>query len=1594
MAKIVALRIKLDGDKKLLQQNAAIKVSFEEAVKALLAFNQNSDFDKKAQEALDLAKALDQVNQRLKEASKLSNDFKPPTPGTGGGSNKPRGGGGGRGGAPRGADYEKLIEQANKLREANGRAAQELRLLQRAIKEGVGDQSEDYKQAVARVVELKAQQQGLTNQVRKQVKAFEEQRFAVGSYKALNAELVRTRARFRELGEAEQDTIGKPLLARIKQLDKDLRGLDEKMGISVRNVGNYKSALDGLQNVFLKFAGIRVLGFGAEELVNINAEISDSVADVRKTTQLAVGDVAGYNDAVADLAQNLEGFDTRTSLADLLDISRIGGQLGIGSELVEQFKELKKSGDEAGAALALEGAREELEGFTAAIDQVNVALGDELKGGVEGISGDLGRLNELLGVRGELGVSGGILAIGSAINTLGAAGTAEGDKIVDFTKRMAGISQQAKFSAADMLGLGAALNEFGQSPEVAASALTQLLVKMGEDVPQFAKLAGLSVDEFSEILERNGNEALLAVLEGAGKAEGGLEALTEQLTAFGIDSVRATSVVGALTANTDRLRKVQSLANDQFKIARGELEGNLSITEEFNVKNQTLGAEIEKAKNQLIALVVDTGFQEFLATGVRGVTTLIQLLPVFGKFIKDNRGLLLAFGGALIALNAAAIATKASMIAAAFATARKAAADKIATISQWNLNAALNANPIGVVIGLVALLVGGIIYLADNFDTIKENIIGAWRAVKDFGDGTGILNKIVFGLTANIRAAIFVVENFSSIWAGLSAGAGQAIKNISAGFERLKIGAQILQLQLKKAFTFGGEAKKSVEREIGILKEARDRVKESVKPVAGAFTEAYAEAQRAAAEKAIAEERAKLNERKANARQSGKDVADAEAEGALNGAAEGEEKKNKLLEDARKRRANIEAAERGAEKKRRQKEENVARLEAERKEKERLKAIRKIRELEAGLAGDDTTSEVAKLEVEADTDIGELIGTPAQIVKATALIKAQLAVSIGELYAESRALLLEGANEDVESIGAGGILPSIDSIQNQADEISEALEEASNKLFDDQAARLKTSAQTTIDNLVGDPETVKAQGEAVRAQLAADLEALKLQREEANAELEEAELVRQVKVRELQLERIDQEEAAAEAAAARAISRRVKEVKDKAEAEKLTEEETKQELADFKDLLEEEEELRELEFNQKRLAILQEGSQEYLELATEIAKKEADINQEKADKILEQEKQLKKERQATLNQALNVASTFVTKSKEFLEKDEENRKEHGKKIKALSLAEVAINLIREIAGIKASNSVYPEPLGTIIKAAKVAEALIGAGIAVAQINAQEFSGGGDDVLSIKDPQSASAALSGLYVGGDGKVHQQGTKEPLVDSYTGNSVPVPVTMAQALEQPGVHTGLTGYVPEGHVFAVGAGYIPYEGEVIGAPHSQGGVKAVTSEGKVVELEGGELMLRNGKELYVINKTSTRLHRTRLNQLMRGSSTYSAERKAVASEINSAGGYGRAFSLPKMQEGGALLSSPISSTSALTTAPVAPPVPVVNGAGNDNAELIEQLENQSRVMEANIAALDAKTDAIYQRLITITVINDPKEMVKQGLAGIQEEEEVDGF
>ncbi|MDQ1088982.1 hypothetical protein [Siphonobacter sp. SORGH_AS_1065] len=458
-----------------------------------------------------------------------------------------------------------------------------------------------------------------------------------------------------------------------------------------------------------------VISFG-KEAVTSAAEMSDAMSDIEKATDMTSQEVEG-------LVENIRKIDTRTAVEDLNDIAVVAGQLGI--------------------------AKNEVLGFVESVDRAVVALGDEFSGGAEEVASKIGALQKLFKETKDLEAGKAINDIGSALNALGAAGSATAPVVADFATRMGQLGDLSP-QISQTLGLGAAFQEMGLTAEIAASGLSNILGNAAKDTAGFAKQIGITEVEFKKMINSSPNDVILklaASLKGMP-----VEEVTQRMAGLGIRSDEARKVMSLLKDQTDQVTKYQKLAAEEMK-------KGTSLTDEFNKKNTNAAAELAKMGKQLKD--ASTSFGQLLLPVVlkvgQALIAFVNTIASIPKFLNDNKASLALLTVGLVTFNAQAIAAAAASLAVAAAEKGRAIATSAMTVAQNALNVAMKANPIGLVISAIAALAAGLMYLYDHSQTVRASVSGLWNALqvglgvlKDFWNA---LKNMNFAEAANIWAS-------------------------------------------------------------------------------------------------------------------------------------------------------------------------------------------------------------------------------------------------------------------------------------------------------------------------------------------------------------------------------------------------------------------------------------------------------------------------------------------------------------------------------------------------------------------------------------------------------------------------------------------------------------------------------------------------------------------------------------------------------------------------------------------------------------------------------------------------------------------------
>ena len=405
----------------------------------------------------------------------------------------------------------------------------------------------------------------------------------------------------------------KQMQMQAKQLKTELEAVRAEGQAQQSWIGRTADWFNRMQGVILGvIAAVSGLTFTVKSCVEKFASMDEEMTNVRKYTGQTADEVERMN-------EDFKKMETRTAREKLNQLAGDAGRLGItASSMVEEF---------------VDGA-----------DKINVALGDDL--GDDAVK-DIGKLALMFGEDKTKGLRGAMLATGSAVNELAQNSSASAGYLVDFTARVAGVGKQAGFTQAQIMGLASVLDQNMQQDETAATAVQNLLAKMFQDSAKFAKIAGLNVKEFSKTLKEDANGALLQFL-AALRSKGGFAQLAPMFEEMKMDGSRATGVLTVLADKLDDIKVAQDLATKSYA------EGT-SIINEFNTQNESVQAQLDKAKKRFQDLAIELGQKLYPAARlcISSASLTVHILSSVIDFVAKYRTTLITLTATIIALTVA-----------------------------------------------------------------------------------------------------------------------------------------------------------------------------------------------------------------------------------------------------------------------------------------------------------------------------------------------------------------------------------------------------------------------------------------------------------------------------------------------------------------------------------------------------------------------------------------------------------------------------------------------------------------------------------------------------------------------------------------------------------------------------------------------------------------------------------------------------------------------------------------------------------------------------------------------------------------------------
>lgn len=340
----------------------------------------------------------------------------------------------------------------------------------------------------------------------------------------------------------------------LKDLKKEI---DDVTGAAHKQGGAWQTALKNLTAYVGLFQVFNAIKDTVTSAIKKNFEYSSSLTDIRKVSGLTMQDVN-------KLSEELAKIDTRTSVDGLAQLAYQGAKLGMGKYGVEGMKQ-----------------------FVAAADQINVAIGEEM--GEEALPA-LSKMVETMGLIPKMGIEKAMLATGSAMFKLSSTSTSTSTNIVEFAKRLTGVSRTAGITTDQLLALGSASDSLFLMPEVSATAMSKFIVALQKNHNLIEKDLGIQDGTIKRMYAAgNAMDAIVMVLEKM-RDKGNMNALGSIFKDLGSDGQRLITAMVTMSKNVDVLK-------DHLYESQEAFEEATAVTSEYTMQQQSAAGILDRANN-------------------------------------------------------------------------------------------------------------------------------------------------------------------------------------------------------------------------------------------------------------------------------------------------------------------------------------------------------------------------------------------------------------------------------------------------------------------------------------------------------------------------------------------------------------------------------------------------------------------------------------------------------------------------------------------------------------------------------------------------------------------------------------------------------------------------------------------------------------------------------------------------------------------------------------------------------------------------------------------------------------------------------------
>ena len=456
-----------------------------------------------------------------------------------------------------------------------------------------------------------------------------------------------------------------------------------------------------------KFAPVSVALAGVGVAVGkASIEFESAFAGVEKTVDGTTEQLAALRQGILDMAEEIPA-----STTEIAAVAEAAGQLGIATDDVLDFT------------------------------RVMIDLGEATNLSADEAASALAKFANITGTTADE-----YSKLGSTIVDLGNNFATTERDIVEMATRLASAGTIAGLSEQDILALSTAMSSVGINAEAGGTAMTQTLSAIskavsesGDDLQTFAKVAGMSADEFAQTWSDDPITAIQAFIGGLGDMNANGEDVLAVLDELGLSGIRQSNMLQALALASDVLGDAVTTANTAW-------DENIALSNEASKRYATTESQLKILKNGLNNLAISIG--DILLPIINSIVGALQnVIDWFYNLDSSTKKTILIVGGLIAAISPVAGIISGIAGAISFITGNVIPA----------LTTAINfllANPIVMLIAAIVGLVTLIATKGDEIQAILQRVDDFLQGVftTDWSQSFGVLGEFLNAFFATVKS--------------------------------------------------------------------------------------------------------------------------------------------------------------------------------------------------------------------------------------------------------------------------------------------------------------------------------------------------------------------------------------------------------------------------------------------------------------------------------------------------------------------------------------------------------------------------------------------------------------------------------------------------------------------------------------------------------------------------------------------------------------------------------------------------------------------------------------------------------------------------